>query len=404
MRFSQSFRNKTGLLLLLSCAGFAGYAQDAAAPAKAVTSSTNQAAILMLVIAMVLAFVIWALGQVLFTMGRQALEKSKSQKAASMIMLLGLSLAGLSVQAQDAAAASGAVNVLPNYGGMSGTSFWTFFSVIMLEMIVIFFMMFSIRRIQRELLPEEEKKETTFARWWENLDKKLFTKAVPVEREADVLLDHDYDGIRELDNALPPWWKYGFYITIGVGVFYLFHYHITGYGMNPTQEYESEMARAQVKMELYASKQADKVDEKNIKMPGAEGLAKGKDLYGTNCWACHGKLGEGGAGPNLTDDYWIHKGSLNDIYHSIKVGYPDKGMQSWEKNFSPIEISYITGYIKTLKGTNPPNAKAPQGDLYTEAAAAPADSAAATVKPGAEASGVNTAATARTDSTGKAAK
>lgn len=385
MRPIKKALNKISLLAVLTAFTQVAMAQEAApaAAAQPAAQPTSMVAILMLVIALVLAFVIWALGQVLYAMGRQALEKSRQNKAAiTTIMMLGLSLLSLTSQAQDATA--GAANDVAasasNYGGMTATTFWLFLAVIMTEVIVIFFIMFSIRRIQHELLPEEAAKQMTLRRWWSNLDEKLFTKAVPVEKEADVLLDHDYDGIRELDNALPPWWKYGFYITIGVAVVYLFNFHVMGYGKNPTEEYEAEMAKARVQAELYASTQVEKVDEKNIQMPDAAGLAKGKEIFTTSCWACHGKLGEGGAGPNLTDDYWIHKGSLNDIYHSIKVGYPDKGMQSWEKNFSPKEISYLAGYIKTLRGTNPPNGKAPQGDLFTESGAAPADSTAAPAK------------------------
>lgn len=379
MRPIQSVLKKIYMLLALAVTTQVAFAQGPAPEAaKTVTSSDNMVAYLMLIIALVLAFVIWALGQVLYAMGRQALEKNKQSKTmAAVVLTIGMSLLSLVSQAQDATAKA-TTEVLPNYGGLSATTFWTFLAVILTELLVIFFIMFSIRRIQRELLPEEMTKQMTLSRWWDNLDKKLFTRAVPVEKEADVLLDHDYDGIRELDNALPPWWKYGFYITIGVAVIYLFNFHVMGYGKNPTEEYESEMAKAKIQAELYASTQVDKVDEKNIQMPDAAGLSKGKEIFTSSCWPCHGKLGEGGAGPNLTDDYWIHKGSLNDIYHSIKVGYPDKGMQSWEKNFSPKEISDLAGYIKTLRGTNPPNGKAPQGDLYTESSA-PADSTAAPV-------------------------
>jgi cytochrome c oxidase cbb3-type subunit 3 len=373
MRFIHSRLSKAWLLLLSLGLAQVAAAQDAGTePVKTVQSSTNQVAIMMLIIAVVLAFVIWSLGQVLFGLGRQAIAKHRSDKALALVMLLGLSLIGLPSHAQDAA--TEAVKVVPNYGGLSETTFWVFISVIVTEVIVIAFLMFSIRRIQYELLPENMKVKARKANWWDNLDKKFFTKAVPVEKEADVLLDHDYDGIHELDNALPPWWKYGFYITIGVAFVYLLNYHVLGYGMNPTQEYETEMTRAQADLDLYASKQVDKVDESNVKMPDAAGIAKGKEIFETTCFACHGKLGEGTVGPNLTDDYWLHKGSITDIYHSIKTGYPDKGMQSWAKNFSPKEIADLAGFITTLKGTNPPNAKAPQGDLYTSAPAAATDS------------------------------
>ena len=340
------------------------FAQDNAATAKTVASPNNQLVILMGIITLVLAFVIWGMGQVLVTIGRQALEKSKQEKLPAAILLIAFSLLSLSSGAQTTA---GVVNVVPNYGGMDSTAFWMLSAVIFIEVVIIAFLMFSIRRIQAELLPQKPKKDIIALKdWWARWDKRLFTKAVAVEREADILLDHDYDGIKELDNALPPWWKYGFMITIGIAFIYLLNFHVLGYGLNPTQEYQEEMAMAKEAKEIFEAKNIDKIDEANLKMPDAAGLDAAKDIFTSVCWTCHGKLGEGGAGPNLTDDFWLHKGSLSDIYQSIKHGYPDKGMQSWEKNYSPKEINNLAGFIKTLKGTNPPNPKAAQGDLFTE--------------------------------------
>jgi cytochrome c oxidase cbb3-type subunit 3 len=126
------------------------------------------------------------------------------------------------------------------------------------------------------------------------------------------------------------------------------------------------MQNAQIEKELYEANNKDKVDENNVPMADANGLTRAKEIFTTKCWPCHGKLGEGGAGPNLTDNYWLHRGSLNDIYHTIKNGYPDKGMQSWASEYTPKEISFLASYIRSLQGTNPPNPKAPQGDLYNE--------------------------------------
>jgi cytochrome c oxidase cbb3-type subunit 3 len=206
-------------------------------------------------------------------------------------------------------------------------------------------------------------------KWWQELDKKLLTKATPVEKEMDVLLDHDYDGIKELDNALPPWWKYGFYVTIVIGIIYMTHFHVFGTGKNPTEEYQTEMEFARMAKEEYDAQNKDKIDENNVPMTDAVGIGVGNELFHQPgmCASCHGQMGEGGAGPNLTDDYWIHKGSLNDIYMSIKKGYPDKGMQSWESAFTQKQISQLASYIKSIRGTNPPNAQVPKGDLYVEA-------------------------------------
>ncbi len=339
------------------------FAQNTMAPAvPAQVSATNQLAMFMAIVAIVLAFVIWGMGQVLITLGRQALEKSKAGDKILTTLVLIIALTPLTSNAQDTLA----VAVKSNYGGLDATAFWILCAVIMIEMVVIAFMLFSIRRIQAELMPQIEKKIVVKTYWWKNLDKKIFTRAVAVEREEDILLDHNYDGIKELDNALPPWWKYGFYISIAAAFIYMFHFHVLGSGKNPTEEYQAEMATAQIQMEAYNAKNVDRVDENNLSMPTAAQITSGKDIYTASCFACHGKLGEGGAGPNLTDDYWIHKGSLKNVYLSIKNGYPDKGMQAWDKNFSPKEMVSLAGYIKSIKGTNPPNPKAAQGDLFTE--------------------------------------
>lgn len=367
MRFNKNLIFKVILFFSILFAGTQAFAQGTEAT-KNVTSTNNQAETLMIVIALLLAFVIWGMGQVLVTLGRQSLDKSKDQsKTLPMIMLIGFSLLSPATNAQTAKDAA-LINAVANYGGMNSTAFWVLAIVIFTELILIAFMLFSITRIQAELLPQKIKKERIVSKtWWSLLDKKLFTKAVAVEKEADILLDHDYDGIKELDNALPPWWKYGFIITIVIAVVYLFNFHVFGYGKNPTEEYQEEMAKAQVAKEEYDASNKDKIDELNLKMPDATGLAAGKAIFTTTCFPCHGKSGEGGAGPNLTDDYWLHKGSLSDVYASIKHGYPDKGMQAWEKTYSPKEINNLAGYIKTLRGTNPPNPKAPQGDLFADA-------------------------------------
>ena len=374
MRFNRSLIKKIYPAILTGMFAIPLQAQSTAGPVATTTSSNNYAQILMIIIAFVLAFVIWGLRQVLITLARKTLENNKEvNKVLPSLLVVAFSLLGYSSQAQGATVET--VKALPNYGGLSPLNFWLLVSVISTEIIVIAFFLFLIKRFERELLPQKVKvKSVAFRAWWSRIDKRLFTKAVPVEREADILLDHDYDGIKELDNALPPWWKYGFYATIVVAVIYLLNFEVLGYGKNPTEEYNDEMAKAKVEMELYAAKSGDNIDENNIKMPGSDGLAMGKKIFTTACWACHGKLGEGGAGPNLTDGYWLHKGSLNDIYQSIKHGYPDKGMQAWEKNFSAKEINYLAGYIKTLKGTNPPNAKTPQGDLFVEDASSDSSS------------------------------
>ncbi|MBK8610741.1 MAG: c-type cytochrome [Chitinophagaceae bacterium] len=378
MLFFKSIKNKLGLTVFFLITVTTMLAQTAPAPIPAETGY-NQLAILLMILIVVLAFVIWGMGQVLTALGRQLVDKSRSSnKLASSVLLLGFSLLSQISFAQDAAAPVVA-EAVPNYGGLTATAYYLFLTVISMEVIVILFLAFSIRRMYSELLPEKIKpkyEHSKLAAWWTRMDSKLFTKAVSVEREADILLDHDYDGIKELDNALPPWWKYGFYITIGVAFIYLLNFHVFGIGLNPTQEYQAEMQQARIKKEIYDANNKDRIDENNVPMADADGIKAGKGLFEANCIACHLKDGGGSVGPNLTDNYWLHKGSLNDIFNTIKNGYPDKGMQSWNSNFSPKEISFLASYIKTLAGTKPAVAKEQQGEFYIDGPVA-VDSAAA---------------------------
>ena len=374
MYFISSIKKKMLLAVLSIPVATIAMAQDAAKTAeKTVVSENNQLAYLLIITSAVLAFVIWGMGKILIELSRQVMRKyKKAPSAFTIALVIGLSLMAQGVFAQTPA--TDAVKVVSNYGGLSETAFYVYVAVIGIEIFAICFLAFSIKRIYKELLPAEDKaavQKSALGEWWAGMDKKIFTKAIPVEKEADVLLDHNYDGIRELDNALPPWWKYGFYITICVAFVYLLNFHVLGYGKNPDQEYVAEMEQAKIAQEAYDMQNKDKIDESKVPMADAAGIKAGQEMFEANCVACHVKGGGGNVGPNLTDDYWLHKGSLNDIYKSIKNGYPDKGMQAWSVKFNPKEISYLASYIKSIRGTNPPNAKAPQGELYVEAAAAP---------------------------------
>lgn len=254
-------------------------------------------------------------------------------------------------------------------GSSDSWLYWTTAAVLL----AIFFFLAVVLYSANSVMKKQGK--FTFNQWWATMNRQFFTKAVPVEKEADVLLDHDYDGIKELDNALPPWWKYGFYFTIAVAALYILRYHVWGTGLNPKQEYDQEMKVAAAQIEEYRKKAGDLVDEKTVTMADAAGVAEGDKLFHSNCFACHGPQGQGGVGPNLTDNYWIHGGTINDVFKTIKYGYPDKGMQSWEKMYSPSQIKSLASYVKTLAGTNPPNPKAPQGDLFVDSSSVNKDSA-----------------------------
>lgn len=200
--------------------------------------------------------------------------------------------------------------------------------------------------------------------WWKKQYKK-WTNVVPVEREKEILFDHQYDGIRELDNSLPPWWVAMFYITIAFAVVYFGYYHVFNYGHTQAEEYAVEMERAEASIKAYLASQADMVDETNVVLITDEmDLNLGKTLYEANCSVCHGKAGEGGVGPNFADEYWIHGGGVKDIFKTIKYGVPEKGMIAWKSQIKPSDIQKIASYILGFQGTNPPNQKEPQGEKY----------------------------------------
>lgn len=118
--------------------------------------------------------------------------------------------------------------------------------------------------------------------------------------------------------------------------------------------------------------------EKPLTDAGA--LADGKKTFETQCATCHGKLGEGGIGPNMTDEYWIHGGTIANVIHTIRKGVPAKGMIAWEKTLTPDQVNAVASFILVkLQGTTPPNAKPPQGEK-----AAPAAEPAAAAAPAAK--------------------
>jgi cytochrome c oxidase cbb3-type subunit III len=211
-----------------------------------------------------------------------------------------------------------------------------------------------------------EKKESMLSRFY-----RQWTQAVPVDREEDVLLHHDFDGIRELDNKLPPWWVAMFYITIIWSVGYLLYYHVAG-GPGSYDEYVEEVRQGEEQAAAYLASQANQVDENNVTfVDDPNALANGQTIFVNNCAACHGVLGEGGVGPNLTDDYYVHGGSIKDIFKVIKYGVPEKGMIAWKAQIRPVDMQQVASYIMTLRGTNPPNPKEPEGELYQPVDATP---------------------------------
>jgi len=209
----------------------------------------------------------------------------------------------------------------------------------------------------------KEKQPSVF---WSKL-RYLLTKTVPVEKEEEfILADHNYDGIKELDARIPPWVMGLFYATIIFSIWYMLHYHVLGTGPLQEEEYVQEVKLAEIqRAELMRS--GAMINEETVTLLTEPALLEsGKQIYTTNCAACHAADGGGIVGPNLTDDYWIHGGGIKNVFKVVKYGVVNKGMIAWQNLLNPKQIQEVSSYVLTLHGTTPANPKAPQGEIWKE--------------------------------------
>ncbi|MEW2920258.1 cbb3-type cytochrome c oxidase N-terminal domain-containing protein [Muricauda sp. ANG21] len=248
-----------------------------------------------------------------------------------------------------------------------------FMLLVLMILIAIELILGSIENIMFQTLTEEGKEKYLKAKnkkfewtWAKNLMKRL-TRTKPIEREEEIIMDHNYDGIRELDNVLPPWWVYLFYATIIFSVVYLVRFHVIG-DYDQEQEYEQEVAAAQTAIEEYKRTAKDLVDASTVEyLSDPADLAAGEKIFAANCVVCHMADGGGGIGPNLTDEYWILGGGIKNVFSTISEGgRAGKGMVAWKQNFKPAEIAQVSSYVISLGGTTPANPKAPEGEIWVD--------------------------------------
>ena len=217
------------------------------------------------------------------------------------------------------------------------------------------------------LLAKEPVHMMEYSEWEakEKTSQSIWTKLMglrPISEEKDIMMDHAFDGIVELDNPTPAWFMGLFYSTILFAVVYLLNYHVFEWSPLQDEEYAIEMKAADVTKAAFLAKSGELIDENTVKVSTDPGvIAAGKAIYTQNCVACHGNLGQGIVGPNLTDDSWIHGGTVNAIFKTLKYGVPEKGMIAWEKTLTPKQTSDVSNFILSLQGSNPPNPKAAQG-------------------------------------------
>jgi len=209
------------------------------------------------------------------------------------------------------------------------------------------------------------REKNRFAWFKETYDKLLDKK--PIENEDEIILDHNYDGIKELDNNLPPWWLYGFYASIIFAGIYLARYHVFD-GATQKEEYLAEVAEAKAAVEAYKENAKGLIDANTVELlTGTEDINAGKAIFSGNCAACHKIDGGGGIGPNLTDSYWILGGGIKNVFNTISEGgRAGKGMVSWKTDLKPEEMAQVASYVLSLHSTTPLDPKEPEGELWVD--------------------------------------
>ncbi len=350
------------------------WAQEASAAADATTTwfpevYSSSVAYLLLAMAFVLVLVIYTLGNAL----RSAAEHHISTKKAGGAGVVILYLSSLSLQAQDASGGS--------YDYVSANMVYGLLAIVILEVLVVFY----LSSLITSMLKKEEKMEEVATEASEEAQAAAEKEKLPmgwmevlykVNTEEDVKrldLGHNYDGIHELDNKVPSWWQWAFAASVLFGVVYLFRYHILQTAPNQREELRIAMEKADADIAKYMAAKGEMIDENTVAfLDNSTDIAKGRELYlrPGACVACHGEDGSGivggypGVGPNLVDEYWLHGGSVQDVFKTIKYGVPEKGMIAWKDNYSAKEMAQITAFVLSLQGSNPTQQKEPQGQLY----------------------------------------
>ncbi|HVM89590.1 MAG TPA: cbb3-type cytochrome c oxidase N-terminal domain-containing protein [Puia sp.] len=342
-------------------------------PAK--SSMSNPLVIIMVAFMIVLLIIIAVLSNMLLNTAQWKFKKWKDEQQKNTVIQAAAIIAGLlflcnPIFAQTtggATSASAATTTTNIAAGISENTFYLMAAIIFFELIVVLALLINVRGLlkaekEKALAGEAAVAKKKTLNWWDK-----FNKFRPAEQEADIDLGHDYDGIRELDNRLPPWWLWGFYITIVFGAVYLYRYHVAHSAPLSAEEYTISVARADQEVKEYLKQKGETVDENTVTMLGKDDIETGKTFFETSCVTCHNKGGGGNVGPNLTDDYWLHGGDIKSVFKTIKYGF--NAMPSWQNTYSNKQIAELASYVKSLHGTNPANPKAPQGELYKEDAA-----------------------------------
>jgi cytochrome c oxidase cbb3-type subunit 3 len=360
-----TIRYIVALVLLLLFSFQPTWAQGPAAP----SIFGNTLAIMLIILMIVLLIIIGILSHVLIGAADVKLKRTKASNAAikAILLLIAIGPAGGAFAQGPAPLTTEPVTVA--ISGLSPTAFYVMASAIFVELLLIFLLLinikFLLKKTEAQLAdPVAGVVKVKRISWWDRIN-----KFRPVSQDAELDLGHEYDGIRELNNKLPPWWLYGFYVTIIVAGIYLWRFHVSHTGPSSEDEYNTAVAKAEERIKEYLKAKGEAVDENSVTLLTAKAdLEEGKIIFQKSCAACHLENGAGNVGPNLTDDFWMHGNDIKSVFKTIRYGI--NAMPPWQNAYSNSQLAKVASYVKSLRGTNPPGAKAPQGTEMKEEAPA----------------------------------
>jgi cytochrome c oxidase cbb3-type subunit 3 len=365
---------KASLLMMLLISNLGLMAQDSAAavvasapvavssaPAAAASASEISIPIyeqmglsstMLFIIMNVFTFVLLAVMMSMASSTKNILKFKDEERKKSSVPKMILALVGIFTSSSLMAA-----EPVAEVGSLIGFSDGVFWAYIMVDVVLIMFIIY-FAGIVKGTVADEIEQRSLFR--WRKLNQAL-TNAVPIENEASILIDHDYDGITELDNQLPPWWKYGFYITIVWAIGYLFYYQVFEIGNLQEAEYLAEMAAGDLQEAEYKKAHPELITAETAELlTDASSISAGKVTYDTYCTSCHMEGGRGGVGPNLTDKHWIYDNDIKGVFTTISEGAKN-GMTAWKALLPADQIQEVASYVLQLEYVAPPEGKIPQG-------------------------------------------
>ncbi len=284
------------------------------------------------------------------------------------LSVLASSFSALAQEATEAEKAAPATASVGNIFTQIPLNTWFLLGIILIEITAIIFLSGRSASLMKEKIEDEKETDeddvprlkTWIIEKWGKMN-----NFRPVDKEEGLDTGHNYDGIRELDNPAPGWFQLAFALSILFAIVYLYRHHISHSAPLQMEEYEMAMEQGEREHQAYLKSAGEQIDENSVTLLSGSDLDAGKTVYIANCAPCHGQDCEGVAAPNLTDKYWLHGGSLSDIFKSIKYGWVDKGMRSWKEDLKPKEIAQISSYIVSLRNTNAKSSRPQEGTEYT---------------------------------------